>query len=85
MTFLGHIPGHLMNNYYSKADIYIQPSIIDKDGTTEGLGVTILGDGLRTPCIDQSWHSRHIRDGENGLVNPTDQNSWQKKIVFAAS
>ena len=84
VTFLGHIPGHLMNNYYSKADIYIQPSIIDKDGTTEGLGVTILeAMACGTPCIGSKVGGIPdiIRDGENGfLVNPADPEQLAEKI-----
>ena len=84
VTFLGHIPGHLMNTYYSNADIYIQPSIIDKDGTTEGLGVTILeAMACGTPCIGSKVGGIPdiIRDGENGfLVNPADPEQLAEKI-----
>lgn len=86
VTFLGHIPGHLMNVYYSLADIYIQPSIIDKDGTTEGLGVTILeAMACCTPCIASRVGGIPdiIRDGENGfLVNPADPEQLAEKICL---
>jgi len=84
VTFLDHIPGHLMNTYYSMADLYIQPSIIDKDGTTEGLGVTILeAMACETPCIGSRVGGIPdiIRDGENGfLVNPADPEQLAEKI-----
>ncbi|MBP7764786.1 MAG: glycosyltransferase family 4 protein [Syntrophaceae bacterium] len=84
VTFLGHIPGHLMNTYYSNADIYIQPSIIDKDGTTEGLGVTILeAMACGTPCIGSKVGGIPdiIRDGENGfLVKPAEPEQLAEKI-----
>lgn len=86
VTFLGHIPGHLMNTYYSRADIYVQPSIIDKDGTTEGLGVTILeAMACETPCIGSRVGGIPdiIRDGENGfLVNPADPEQLAEKICL---
>ena len=86
VTFLGHIPGHLMNIYYSFADIYVQPSIIDKDGTTEGLGVTILeAMACETPCIGSNVGGIPdiIRDGENGfLVNPANPEQLAEKIIF---
>ena len=86
VTFLGHIPGHLMNTYYSRADIYIQPSIIDKDGTTEGLGVTILeAMACSTPCIGSRVGGIPdiIRDGGNGfLVNPADPEQLAEKICL---
>jgi len=84
VTFLGHIPGHLMNNYYSLSDIYLQPSIIDKDGTTEGLGVTILeAMACGTPCIGSKVGGIPdiIHDGENGfLVNPAAPEQLAEKI-----
>jgi len=86
VTFLDHIPGHLMNIYYSFADIYVQPSIIDKDGTTEGLGVTILeAMACETPCIGSNVGGIPdiIRDGENGfLVNPADPEQLAEKIII---
>jgi len=86
VTFLDHIPGRLMNIYYSLADIYVQPSIIDKDGTTEGLGVTILeAMACETACIGSSVGGIPdiIKDGENGfLVNPADPEQLAEKIIF---
>lgn len=86
VTFLDHIPGNLMNTYYSLADIYVQPSIIDKDGTTEGLGVTILeAMACETPCIGSRVGGIPdiISDGENGfLVNPADSEQLAEKITL---
>ena len=86
VTFLDHIPGSLMNTYYSLADIYIQPSIIDKDGTTEGLGVTILeAMACETPCIGSNVGGIPdiINDGENGfLVHPADPEQLAEKIFI---
>ena len=76
VTFLGHIPNHLTPLYYTLADVYVQPSIIDKDGNTEGLGVTLLeAMACETPCVgsETGGISDIIIDGKNGfLVKPAD-------------
>ena len=76
VTFLGHVPNHLAPLYYSLSDIYIQPSIIDRDGNTEGLGVTLLeAMACETPCIGSrvGGITDIITHGKNGfLVNPAD-------------
>jgi len=86
VTFLDHIPGNLMNVYYSLADIYVQPSIIDESGTTEGLGVTLLeAMSCETPCIGSRVGGIPdiIRDGENGfLVNPANPEQLAEKILL---
>jgi len=86
VTFLDHISGKLMNACYSLADIYVQPSIIDRDGTTEGLGVTLLeAMACETPCIGSSVGGipAIIKDGENGfLVNPADPEQLAGKILL---
>ena len=84
VTFLGHIPWRRTNFYYTSADIYLQPSIIDKDGVTEGLGVTILeAMACGTPCIGSKVGGIPdlIRDGINGfLVNPAQPEQLAEKI-----
>ncbi|MDT8273401.1 MAG: glycosyltransferase family 4 protein, partial [Desulfomonilia bacterium] len=71
VSFLGHIPNHLTPFYYTLADIYVQPSIIDSDGNTEGLGVTLLeAMACETPCIGSSVGGIPdiIVEGENGFL-----------------
>lgn len=74
VTLLGHIPNDLTPLYYEIADIYVQPSIIDNEGNTEGLGVTLLeAMSCGTPCIASKVGGIPdiVQDGENGfLVDP---------------
>jgi len=89
VNFLGHIPGHLLPKYYSLADIYVQPSIIDKDGTTEGLGVTLLEAlSCGTPCIGSRVGGIPdvILEGKNGyLSDPGNPQSIAEKISLLAN
>ncbi|MGD0821860.1 MAG: glycosyltransferase family 4 protein [Desulfomonilia bacterium] len=86
VTFLGHIPGNLISKYFSLADIYVQPSIIDRDGTTEGLGVTLLeAMACEKPCIGSRVGGilDIIKDGENGfLVDPADPTQLAESITI---
>ena len=76
VTFLGHIPNRLAPLYYTRADIYAQPSIIDKHGNTEGLGIALLeAMACETPCVGSRTGGipEIIIDGKNGfLVEPAD-------------
>lgn len=84
VTFLGHIPNHLTPLYYSFADIYVQPSIVDSDGNTEGLGVTLLeAMACETPCVGSKTGGIPdiIIDGQNGfLIEPADPVQLVDKI-----
>lgn len=84
VTFLGHIPNDFTPFYYSLADIYVQPSIVDKDGNTEGLGVTLLeAMACGTPCIGSKTGGipNIIIDGNNGfLVDPADPKQLAEKL-----
>lgn len=84
VTFLDHIPGSLVASYYSLADVYTQPSIIDRDGTTEGLGVTLLeAMACGVPCVASRVGGIPdiIDDGENGfLVEPGNPHELAEKI-----
>lgn len=42
ITFMGEVSNKKLPLYYSLADVFVAPSIRDKDGDTEGLGVVIL-------------------------------------------
>jgi glycosyltransferase involved in cell wall biosynthesis len=84
VTFLGHIPNHLTPLYYSLADIYVQPSIVDQEGNTEGLGVTLLeAMACETPCVGSRTGGIPdiIMDGDNGfLVDPANAEHLADKI-----
>jgi len=85
VTFLGHVPNHLTPFYYSLADVYVQPSIVDRDGNTEGLGMTLLeAMACGTPCIGSRTGGIPdiIRDGENGfLVDPAEPAQLADRIA----
>ncbi len=40
--FCGRVPSEHLPDYYKACDIFVNPSIMDKAGDTEGLGVSIL-------------------------------------------
>jgi len=42
VRFFGRMPNKFLPDYYAAADIFIAPSIIDKQGDTEGLGIILL-------------------------------------------
>jgi glycosyltransferase involved in cell wall biosynthesis len=77
--FLGFIKDGDMLSYYTLADIFILPSIVDSRGDTEGLGVVLLeANACKTPIIGSRVGGIPdiIQDGFNGLTfeqkNPVD-------------
>ncbi|UCE55996.1 MAG: glycosyltransferase [Desulfobacterales bacterium] len=77
--FLGFINDHQMPAYYTLADIFVLPSIVDGRGDTEGLGVVLLeANACKTPIIGSRVGGIPdiIQDGVNGLTceqkNPVD-------------
>lgn len=86
VTFLGPIPHHLTPVYYSMADVYVQPSVIDTRGNTEGLGMTLLEAlACGTPCIGSRVGGipDTIIDGKTGfLVEPARPDQLAEKILM---
>ena len=84
VTLIGQVPNDLIPLYCSLADIYVQPSIIDQEGNTEGLGVTLLeAMACETPCIGARTGGIPdiIQDGRNGyLVEPGSSPQLAEKI-----
>lgn len=84
VMFLGSIPHALTPNWYSAVDIYVQPSIIDKDGNTEGLGMTPMEAlACEVPCVCSRVGGIPdlIVDGVNGyLVEPANPQALADKI-----
>jgi glycosyltransferase involved in cell wall biosynthesis len=69
IEFTGYIPDEDIPSYYTEADMFVLPSIIDEKGDTEGLGVVFLeANACKTPVIGSCVGG--IRDvivnGENG-------------------
>ena len=84
VMFLGSIPLDLTPNWYSVADIYVQPSIVDKEGNTEGLGMTPMEAlSCEIPCVCSRVGGIPdlIVDGVNGyLVEPANPQALADKI-----
>ena len=84
VTFLGTLPYQSTPAWYSAADIYVQPSLVDHDGNTEGLGMTVMEAlACGTPCIGTNVGGIPdvIKDGLNGfLVEPADPYDLSDKI-----
>lgn len=68
--FLEYIKDEDIPSYYSEADIFVLPSIVDERGDTEGLGVVFLeANACRTPVIGSKVGGilDVIKDGANGF------------------
>jgi len=77
--FLEYIKDEDIPSYYSEADIFVLPSIIDERGDTEGLGVVFLeANACKTPVIGSRVGGilDVIQDSKNGYLveqkNPLD-------------
>ncbi len=80
-----HIPFEIIHHYYRAADVFVLPSIIDKEGNTEGLGVVLLEAlACGVPCVAShvGGISDIIQDGKNGfLVEPRNPEALALKIT----
>ena len=71
ISFLEYINDEEIPSYYTEADIFVLPSIIDSRGDTEGLGVVLLeAMACHTPCIATRVGGIPdiIKDGINGFL-----------------
>ena len=86
--FLGFIKDEDMPSYYTLADIFVLPSIVDSSGDTEGLGVVLLeANACQTPVIGSRVGGIPdiIKDGINGLlVEPKNPTDLAEKIIKLA-
>jgi glycosyltransferase involved in cell wall biosynthesis len=84
IIFLGNIRNDLTPLLYNRASVFIQPSITDYQGHTEGLGMTVMEAlSCGTPCIgfNSGGISDLIIDGYNGfLVEPKNVKKLASKI-----
>jgi glycosyltransferase involved in cell wall biosynthesis len=89
VDFLGFIDAKEMPSYYTQADIFVLPSIIDEMGDTEGLGVVLLeANACKTPIIGSrvGGITDIIQDGVNGLtVAQKDPADLAEKILTLAA
>ena len=89
ISFLEYIPDDDIASFYSAADIFVLPSIVDERGDTEGLGVVLLeANACKTPVIGSRVGGilDVIRDGRNGFfVEPKNSSDLAEKILKLAS
>ena len=89
VIFLDYIPDDDLLAYYTVADIFVSPSIVDSQGDTEGLGVVLLEAlACETPCVASRVGGivDIIRDGVNGfLVEPRNSEVLADKMQWLIS
>ncbi len=71
IRFVDSIPRERMPLALSHADILVAPSIVDDQGNTEGLGLTLIeANACGVPCIGSrvGGIADVIEDGQNGLL-----------------
>lgn len=82
--FLGYIPDEEMPAYYTLADVFVSPSVVDSQGDTEGLGMVLLeANACETPCVASATGGivDIIVDGVNGyLARPADADDLAAQI-----
>lgn len=85
IRIIDHIPFEFIHHYYRAADVFVLPSIIDKEGNTEGLGVVLLEAlACGIPCVASNVGgiTDIVQDGKNGfLVEPKDVEALADKIT----
>ena len=85
IDFLPYIPDNDIPSYYTEADIFILPSIVDENRDTEGLGVVFLeANACATPVIGSRVGGivDVIRDGINGyFVEQKNAQDLAEKIA----
>lgn len=82
--FLDYIPDEEMPAYYTLADVFVSPSVVDSQGDTEGLGMVLLeANACETPCVASATGGivDIIVDGVNGyLARPADADDLAAQI-----
>jgi glycosyltransferase involved in cell wall biosynthesis len=85
VIFIDEVPQEELVAFYSMADIFVLPSIVNENGETEGLGVVMLeAMACELPVIASNVGGIPdiIRNGETGLlVRPKDPQEISQKII----
>lgn len=83
VIFAGEIPNDELPNYYCAADIFVLPSIVDRNGDREGQGVVYAeAMACKTPVIGTKTGGIPdvISHGEVGLLIPMEKEpGWTEK------
>lgn len=84
VIFLDYIPDDELPAYYTIADVFVSPSIVDSQGDTEGLGMVLLEAlACETPCVASRVGGivDIIQDGMNGfLAEPKNSRQLADKV-----
>lgn len=85
IKLMGPIPYEFIHHYYAAVDAFILPSIVDREGNTEGLGVVLLEAlACGKPCVASNVGGIPdiIKDGKNGfLVEPKNSRALADRIT----
>jgi len=84
----GNRPNEIVHKFMEEADLFIQHSITDRNGSEEGLPVAILeamSHSLPVVATEHAGIPEAVIDGETGfLVDENDIKTMSEKIVFLA-
>jgi glycosyltransferase involved in cell wall biosynthesis len=89
VTFLDYISDEDLPAYYTVADLFVSPSVVDSQGDTEGLGMVLLEAlACETPCVASRVGGivDIIKEGVNGfLVEPRNSEQLADRVRFLLS
>ncbi len=89
INFVGYVNGDEKDDLIANTDLIVVPSIISKDGDSEGLPVVVLESLIRKKLVLASYKSNAgeiIENGRNGfLFNSNNEEEFIKKIKEISS